>query len=315
MPSLPSLPSGAKKAGPLGLFRNARHVMSIIKEVSLDEIRDEAERAPRFLLLSDNPDDGPLLTELTGVSGGPTVAADRLDRVPKDVDRYDVVVVLGDSSGATYRSLRDKIEGRVFDAPDASKTGWAETLRGRIVGALPDDAVPLGRWYPAFRPAAAGQVINDTSKANAQFALVANLPSVVPVIGSLTSVGADLIVLTKNQLTMAIKLAAIYGRPLDDRMQILREVLPVAGSGLLWRTIAREATSFIPFAAGAIPKVVIAYAGTMSTGRAIDFYYRFGKRPEKEQLQGYYKQALDTAKRVVPGLKPSGENGASPPSP
>jgi uncharacterized protein (DUF697 family) len=102
-----------------------------------------------------------------------------------------------------------------------------------------------------------------------------------------------MIVLTKNQLLMAIKLAAIHGKPLGDKKAILRDLMPVIGSGFLWRSLAREGTAFLPFAAGTLPRVAIAFAGTYATGRAVDGYYRFGKKPSKDQVSAYYKQALD----------------------
>jgi uncharacterized protein (DUF697 family) len=91
---------------------------------------------------------------------------------------------------------------------------------------------------------------------------------------------------------MIYKLAAIFGRDLTDQRAILQEVLPVVGAGLMWRTLAREATNFLPFAAGAIPKLAIAYAGTMVVGKAAEFYYRTGLKPSKGQLDDFWRQAM-----------------------
>jgi uncharacterized protein (DUF697 family) len=161
---------------------------------------------------------------------------------------------------------------------------------------LGDGSVALGRWYPAFRPAASQAIINDASKANAQFAMIANVPAVIPLVGGFISAGADMIILTKNQLTMAIKLAAIYGKPLGNRMDILRDLTPVIGGGFLWRTLAREGASFLPLAAGMIPKIAIAYAGTFATGKAVETYYRVGKAPDKEQISHFFQQGMQALK-------------------
>lgn len=298
--------NGSKAAGPLGKINQVRSVVSIIKEMSLDEIRDDAERMPKILLLSDDPAGSSLVEELTGTPPNASATLERLDRIPSNLERYDVILVHAPGPKTPFKEIRERAglrSDRVFDLTGTDGPDWAERTRQQIVDHATDDLAALGRWFPAFREQAAGRVIADTARANAQFALVANLPSVVPILGSLASVGADLIVLTKNQLTMAIKLAAIHGRPLDDRTQLLKEIAPVAGVGLGWRTLAREATSFIPLAGGTIPKVLIAYSGTFATGRALDFYFRFGEKPAKTQLRDFYDQAQATARRIIPGLK------------
>jgi uncharacterized protein (DUF697 family) len=159
-------------------------------------------------------------------------------------------------------------------------------------------APALGRWYPAFRPAATKSVINKTAQVNAQFAAVSNLPSVIPIVGSLAAAGADFLILTKNQVMMVFKIAAINGRDLTDHWRIIREMLPLVGAGFFWRTLAREAASFLPLMAGTVPKVAIAYTGTVAAGRAADFYYRFGTKPSREQLKVYYAQAAESLKKL-----------------
>ena len=69
-----------------------------------------------------------------------------------------------------------------------------------------------------------------------------------------------------------------------------------SGAGLV--TVASPPDAQPIVAAGTIPKVVIAYAGTYSAGRAADFYYRFGKKPSAEQLSAFTKQASEIAKQL-----------------
>ena len=122
-------------------------------------------------------------------------------------------------------------------------------------------------------------MIDDTAAANAQFALLANIPSVIPMLGTLATVSADFLVLTKNQLLLTYKIAAIHGRDLDNKSAILKEMAPVAGAGFFWRTLAREAATLLPMASGTVPKVAIAYSGTVAIGKAADYYYRYGEKP------------------------------------
>ena len=122
---------------------------------------------------------------------------------------------------------------------------------------------------------------------------MSNLPAILPIIGNIAAAGADFIVLSKNQVMMLYKLAAVFGRDLRDLRGILLDVLPVVGAGLLWRTAARQAATWLPVAAGTIPKVAIAYAGTLAVGRAAEFYYRTGLKPTRSQLDQFTRQAAE----------------------
>ena len=90
---------------------------------------------------------------------------------------------------------------------------------------------------------------------------------------------------------------------MSSKGDIFRDLIPVVGSGFAWRSIAGEAIAFLPFAAGAVPRVAIAFAGTYATGRAVDSYYRFGKRPTKDQINGYYRHAMKIVREKVPGKR------------
>ena len=75
-------------------------------------------------------------------------------------------------------------------------------------------------------------------------------------------------------------------------------MLPVVGAGLVWRTVAREAATMMPFASGAVPKLAIAYGGTMAVGRAADFYYRTGMKPSRTQLEEFGTEALERVRNL-----------------
>ena len=310
----PGAQNGASKLGKVG---GTRQLVSLIRGLSIEEIQESVRQPPRFLFVSREPDVDVLVEELTGVRGTPSLEVVDPDRVPKDLAQYDVIVVHSRASNSDYLRVRNRAGVASHRVYDAGQSVNVAELRSRIAEHAGDGAVALGRWYPYLREAAAGAIINETSRANAQFALVASVPSVVPIVGSIASAGADMIVLTKNQLLMAIKLAAIYGKPLDDKKAIFRDLLPVIGSGFLWRTLAREGASFLPFAAGTVPKVAIAFAGTFATGRAIDTYYRFGSKPSADQINTYYRQAMELIRSRL-GRKealptPESESTAAPP--
>jgi uncharacterized protein (DUF697 family) len=303
---MPSL----KGSGALGALGAVRGFMSVVKEIDFDEVRDRAEQAPRTLVVA--ADQGRAEEAASRLFGDATRTGVELrewrDRDNLDGSHWDVIIV-HDPDGAglldkVRKSVGTRAADHVFFLPksQAGEDDPVEQLRAEVTNQVSELAPAFGRHYAAWRTAAVKAIIDETSKANAQFALVSNVPAVIPLLGGLVAASADLIVLTKNQVMMAYKIAAAHDRNLGDQMAIIRELTPVVGAGFLWRTIAREAASFIPLAAGTIPKVAIAFAGTIAAGRAVDYYYRFGKKPSKEQLKSFAVQAGETVKKLpLPG--------------
>jgi uncharacterized protein (DUF697 family) len=146
---------------------------------------------------------------------------------------------------------------------------------------------------------------------NAQFAALSNIPALIPVVGGIFAAGADFLVLTKNQLMMMYRLAAIYDRDLDNRWRVYRELAPVVGAGFVWRTTARQIAAVLPFAVGAVPKVAIAYAGTYAIGQAARAYYEYGDRLDSDELAQVYRDGLASLERARHRITP-GRSGHEP---
>jgi uncharacterized protein (DUF697 family) len=292
---------------PIAAVGSVRNFMNIVKEVNFDEIRDRAEQAPRILMVSTQEDSArSAAADLFGPESDRYVELRTGDRASGiELNRYDTVIVWDPDRTGLFEDVRKNAargsaNNLYFLASD--RVDAADRLRSEIVMTNPDLAPAFGRWFVPFRAPAVHAIIDGTSKANAKFALVSNVPSVVPILGSFIAAGADLIVLTKNQIMMAYKLAAANGRDLSDQTGILRELAPVVGAGFVWRTVAREATSFLPFLAGTIPKVAIAFAGTYTVGLAADYYYRFGQKPTRDQMRRFSEQAIKLAASIpLPG--------------
>lgn len=285
-------------------FGTAKNLLNVMKEISFDEIREEAELPPRMLVTADHSDDGEAVAQnLSGESRTPYITVKPLD-TPVDVfNDYEAVVVFDPDLSPDTRERIDKFSGSKNSLPvvtfrsfDPHDTEAARDVRSRLISQLPSRAPAFGRYLPGFRTQTVKAVIDETAVANAQFALIANVPTLVPLVGSLAVATADFLVLTKNQLVLVFKIAAIHGEDLNDRVAIMKEMAPVAGAGFFWRTLAREATVFVPFAAGSIPKVAIAYSGTVAVGRAADHYYRFGEKPSKELMKSFYKSGMEAVK-------------------
>lgn len=286
-------------------FSTAKGVWNVIRELSLDEIRDQALTPPSVLILSDQRDMAErIAANVTGLEYSGYVTIRRLDEGNLPVEGFDAVIIYDPEASAESKVLLDRIrssDNKIGAAPflstDPADPHALSQVRARIVTGNPDRAVALGRFLPAFRTAAFKQVNDETSMANAQFSLISNVPTVVPLLGSIATVGADFFILTKNQLLLIFKIAAIHGEDLHDSQRIFREMVPVVGAGFFWRTVAREAAALVPFMGGAVPKVAIAYTGTMAIGKAADYYYAEGTKPSKETMKGFYQQAMESLSR------------------
>jgi uncharacterized protein (DUF697 family) len=294
-------------------------LFKVVRELSFDALRDEAQLPPRLLLAgSDQQLLDTVRDQLAGESGANFIDTALVTELPSYLDTYDGIVLVNlnqtERNSAAIRELLNGVEtgGRTLTfqlPPTVGPSGdvtvsseLVDDLRGRIVTRLSHRQLALGRYLPAFRKQAAAVIIGQTSRANAEFALLSNIPALIPVVGGLMAVGADFLVLTKNQLMLIYKLAALHGRDLDQPWRIYAEMLPVVGVGILWRTVARELITLIPFAAGTIPKVLIAYAGTAVAGQAANFYYVQGERPSSEQFKEFYARAADLARNMpLPG--------------
>jgi uncharacterized protein (DUF697 family) len=174
--------------------------------------------------------------------------------------------------------------------PDAQPATLLRLLAPAIVEQLPDDLkIAAARKIPGLRDGVGRWLIGDVSFSNASYALASGLPEMIPLL-TLPLNAADMVVLSKNQVLLTYKLALAFGAPADFQAQ-MREVLPVIGSGFLWRQVARQLVGLIP-GFGLLPKVAVAYAGTYATGQAAALWYRNGEALSSDALKKLYRQAM-----------------------
>lgn len=179
--------------------------------------------------------------------------------------------------------------------PDTQPETLAKRLLPAIVEQLPEDVrIAAARRMPGLRDSVARWLMGDVSFSNATYALTSGLPEMVPLL-NIPLNAADMLVLSKNQALLVYKLALAFGAPPDFQAQ-MREVLPVIGSGFLWRQVARQLVGLIP-GFGILPKVAVAYAGTYATGQAATLWYRNGERLSNDALKRLYQQAMTIGKQ------------------
>ena len=215
-------------------------------------------------------------------------------RFPRDQSVFDFVIDLGAGRADAPESTR------VYAIVDLG--GWDATL-ARILEDRPELALALARNFPVFRRRVAQKIITHASATNAQFALLTGITAAVPLLDLLlpaTSL-SDFIMLTKNQAMMTLRLAAAYGLPVDYRSRA-RDLAPVLANGFGWRAIAREIVGAIPFGVGIAAKASIAYAGTASLGKAVQYFYETGETVTAAQAKRLYRDAYETAREKVKAL-------------
>ncbi len=181
------------------------------------------------------------------------------------------------------------------DALTADETRLAPAL-ARIVQDNPGLRLALARRVPAFRPAVTASLIQEVAWGNARTAVLTALPGVIPftdVLMPLTAAG-DMVMLTRNQILLLLRIAAAYGRDVDLRARA-RELLPVVGSAFGWRALARELLGLVPGGIGVVVKGAVAYAGTYTVGKGAEIFYSTGRTLPDARLRQLYKASFRAA--------------------
>lgn len=276
--------------------------LEVVKEVSAQGVRREASRALVLGLAGDAEEvEGARSVVLGSLAGEERRAAESFlccATPPYDEEterrlRYaDVLVSLPGGPGPA--DLRPA---------DTLRIARREDLIAAVLAHRPDLAVTLARRFPGFREAAAEKVIRDVSRVNAEFATISGASAAIPILAPLfpAVAGADVLVLTKNQVLMMFRLAAIYGEGLDVKAR-LREVLPVVAGALGWRTLARQLAGVLPGALGLPVKAGIAYTGTYAAGRAAQLVFDEGRRPTREEMRRIYDDGAQLARELLDRL-------------
>jgi uncharacterized protein (DUF697 family) len=133
-----------------------------------------------------------------------------------------------------------------------------EEIATRLARALGEAATPLAARLPVLRRPVCEELIRKFSRQNGFIGVVFFIP------------GADLPVLTLNQIRLVLRIADAYGFEIDKER--LPEVLAVIGSGFGFRALARHGVGLVPLV-GWMLKGGIAYAGTRVLGEAAVRYF------------------------------------------
>lgn len=282
------------------IARDANRPVSVAI-VGLEERREEATRA---LFAADVLTSGEAPAPLALPSSPYVQGYDNTGeeaKFPRQSGVYDFVIDVGGGR-------QDVPEGTLVYSI-AELGGWEKTL-DRILEDKPDLALPLARNFPVFRKRVAQQIVTQTATANAQFALLTGVVSAFPITDILLpgSAFSDIVVLTKNQAMMVLRLAAAYGLEIDYKSR-WKEIAPILANAVGWRAIAREIVGAIPFGIGFLPKAGIAYAGTVTVGKAAQLYYETGEQLTAAQARRLYKEVYASSREKIRALAENFKNG------
>lgn len=168
--------------------------------------------------------------------------------------------------------------------PISAYTGLniAEDLIPDIIEASPEAAFVIGHELPLYRHKAAQRIIRNATLVS----LAAGLEP-IPLI--------DIPILLGTQTRLVLRLAALYGEPLNsaEAMAHAKELVVTMVGGLGLRYLAEQAAKLVPFG-GDFVAGAIAGAATWSIGQVALQYYEGGKqvnpRQLREQFVSFYKR-------------------------
>lgn len=186
--------------------------------------------------------------------------------------------------------------------PISAQTGEnvAEELIPAIINTSPEAALTLGRLLPQYRRSAANKLV----RAATLVSLAAGLQP-IPLV--------DIPILLSNQIRMTLRIAAVYGEPINA--QHLREILSTVAGGLALRYLAEELAKAAPIG-GDLVSGAIAAAGTYALGQVAIEYYENGKRLSRQQINDmftrYYRRYREEhpteSNGSAPALPPAAES-------
>ena len=332
------------------MTRGTQHIFDVLREIDLSKIQTEAARRFQLLVVGTVPlaervaealslDDDKagvhpwiVIRDVTEAPSGlteadlvvmvseglePSPAHERWVQQSYQASRPILSVIVGETAERTVGAdLPRPLENARVLLPTLNDDTVTRLLVPELVRSLPEGLeLAFARHLPRLRATVMQQLIENAARANALYSATTGLAGVVPILNLPLNV-ADFIVLTKNQLVMAYKIALAGGKT-GEPQALVGEMAGVLGGGLLLRQLARELVGLVPVW-GIVPNVVVSYAGTWTIGRGIEVWVTHGERATQEELRRTYRQAVETgrvlARQIVDAGKARGRALWSPKS-
>lgn len=147
-------------------------------------------------------------------------------------------------------------------ASDAAKEALGAEIGSWLVSAVgADKKLAFSIAYPFVRRPLAHDAVRSTALQNAGIGVVVFVP------------GADMPLMTANQIKMILQIAAAYGQPLGPER--VKEMVGVLINAFIFRSVSRQVAGLVP-ALGWAVKGAFGYLGTQAIGRAAIEYFEGG---------------------------------------
>lgn len=155
-----------------------------------------------------------------------------------------------------------------------------------MIAACSQRKLALAMAFPFVRRAFCEDAINATSMQNAAVGFVPIIP------------GADMPIMTLNQIKMMMQIAVAYGEPLDTSR--IKELAAVVCNAFVCRSIARSVAKVVP-GVGWVASGAMGFTGTQAIGRAAIEYFEVGGNLTglANVVQAAAAEATDVAKKAA----------------
>ena len=169
--------------------------------------------------------------------------------------------VIAPTSSEVPLALSDRAE----DSPIQLDSNDAQAMFGQfgrwIIDVFKEKRLAFANAFPCVRRPLALESVNETAVQNAGIGVVAIIP------------GADMPLMTLNQVKMLLEMAAAYGEELT--LSRIKEIAAIVGGAFACRSVARQAVGVVP-GIGWVVKGGIGYVGTIAMGHALLEYFESG---------------------------------------
>lgn len=282
-------------SGPLGVATQAWSLWRTISEVSPRVIREEMTRDFRLALIGTEANRQWFLDRLLPESSTRIEREDGREKLYLLDD--DPAEGIAEVSAAMFYLAGPNEPIGVRGPRCVPFVGDYEKSLEWVAQYRTGQAIAMARYLPGTRAAMCQRLILNASSNNARFAFLSALPWVIPV--SLpflpASSAIDVLVLTKNQTMLVMRLAAAHGHVPGYTRQV-KEILSTVASAMGWRFLARELAGMIPAGIGVAAKTAIAYSGTITVGKAALFFYQKGRQMTASEIRETFAESESIAK-------------------
>lgn len=165
------------------------------------------------------------------------------------------------AKGQVPEQIADPIRQEPIPLGKEAAESLAERMGKWVITACGDKKLAFARAFSFVRRPLATEAVTATSVQNAGIGAFLFIP------------GADMPIITLNQVKMVLQIAAAYGQPMTaDR---LKEIAFVVAGAFACRSLARQGAGLVP-ALGWAVKGAVGFAGTEAMGRAVIEYFEGG---------------------------------------